>query len=186
MRRSNRRSTRGALLLYLMLGTLLNAAVAAAQEDATGASEDASSAFETDDAVRQGLSELDQLLAEDEEVLSGYEAAATYDPGTRRDPFRSLVQRVTQNRFVDADRPEGIAGLLIDEIEIEGIFITKEGPVAQVQASSDQTSHLLRPGDQLWDGNVVDITLNEIIFKQVINDPGALKPFREVVKRLNP
>ena len=83
-------------------------------------------------------------------------------------------------------RPEGVPGLLIDEIELEGVFMTPEGPVAQIQAASDETSYLLRPNDQLWDGDVIRISLNEITFKQSIDDPTALKPFREVTKKLNP
>jgi len=33
---------------------------------------------------------------------------------------------------------------------------------------------------------VVSINHNEVVFKQVVQDPTALKPFREVVKSLNP
>ena len=36
------------------------------------------------------------------------------------------------------------------------------------------------------DGDVVNITLNEVVFRQNVQDPTALKPFREVVKALNP
>jgi hypothetical protein len=31
----------------------------------------------------------------------------------------------------------------------------------------------------------VTITPTEVVFKQIINDPSAIKPFREVVKRLD-
>ena len=44
----------------------------------------------------------------------------------------------------------------------------------------------MREGDQLYDGDVVRITQNEVVFKQIVNDPTVLKPFREVVKKLNP
>lgn len=126
---------------------------------------------------------IDDILAQDEDVLYGNQA--TYDPGARRDPFRSLLQR-EQAAEVTTARPEGIPGLLIDEIELEGVFMTADGPVAQIRAASDETSYLLRPGDQLWDGDVVSVSLTDITFKQSINDPTALKPFREVVKKLNP
>ncbi|MEM1202784.1 MAG: hypothetical protein AAGN66_06100 [Acidobacteriota bacterium] len=127
---------------------------------------------------------VDDLLATDEEVLSD-PTLYTYDPGARRDPFRSLLKR-RENKEQIEERPDGPAGLLIDELEVEGLFVLDGSPVAQVQSSSQQTSFLLRPGDQLWDGDVVRITLEEIVFKQSVNDPTALKPFREVVKRLNP
>jgi hypothetical protein len=128
---------------------------------------------------------IDEMLARDEEVLSDPGAYA-YDPGARRDPFRSLLRRRSAPTQEEQERPEGAGGLLIDEIEVEGIFILPEGPVAQIQSSSQETSFLLRPGDQLWDGDVVSINLGEVVFKQSVNDPTALKPFREVTKRLNP
>ncbi|MEE8523318.1 MAG: hypothetical protein V3T72_05250 [Thermoanaerobaculia bacterium] len=128
---------------------------------------------------------IDDLLALDEEVLSD-PGLYSYDPGARRDPFRSLLLRRSDDDDDNRDRPDGPAGLLIDEIAVEGVFILPEGPVAQVQSASQETSFLLRPGDQLWDGDVVRITLEEVVFKQTLNDPTALKPFREVVKRLTP
>ena len=127
---------------------------------------------------------VDDLLAMDEEVLSTPDAY-TYDPGARRDPFRSLLRKRTKDDG-QRERPDGIPGLLIAELRIEGIFILDNGPVAQVKSASERTSFLLRPGDELWDGDVVRITLDEVVFKQSVNDPTALKPFREVIKRLNP
>lgn len=140
-------------------------------------------AEETGEATEAPGANIDDILAEDEAVLYGNDSS--YDPGARRDPFRSLLRRESQEEVATV-RPEGVPGLLIDEIELEGVFMTPEGPVAQIQAASDEASYLLRPGDQLWDGDVVRISLNEITFKQSIDDPTALKPFREVTKKLNP
>lgn len=130
------------------------------------------------------LGNVDDLLAADEEVMSD-PGTYSYEPGARRDPFRSLLQR---RDTVDRpqERPEGLPGLLIDELRVQGIFMLPEGPVAQVMSSRQETSFLIRPGDELWDGDVEKITLDEVIFKQEVNDPTALKPFREIVKKLDP
>jgi hypothetical protein len=125
---------------------------------------------------------LDELLDEDAE-LAGDEPS--YDPGERRDPFKSLLV-VRQGPQVRGPRPEGVPGLLIDEIDLTGIFVTAEGPVAQVQSTQEEQSHLIREGDQLYDGDVVSISGTEVVFKQIVDDPTAVKPFREVVKKLNP
>ncbi|MEM8963729.1 MAG: hypothetical protein AAGD38_19760 [Acidobacteriota bacterium] len=183
-------SRNGWLALFVALGLLLGSGLLVAQEDDGFGDEDGAES-EYDDGFGEDIPEaefenIDELLAQDEELISGADPVATYDPGTRRDPFRSLVQSAGRSAAVEQNRPDGIAGLLIDEIEIEGVFITENGPVAQIGATSDQTSYLIRPGDQLWDGDVVSISIDEITFKQTINDPTALKPFREVVKRLNP
>lgn len=128
------------------------------------------------------FSAIDDLLKQDEEVLSD-PAVYSYDPGARRDPFRSLFQRRAQAQRSEK-RPDGPAGLLIDELSVEGVFLLDDGPVVQVQSAAQETSFLLRVGDQLWDGDVIRISLDEVVFKQSVNDPTALKPFREVVKEL--
>jgi Tfp pilus assembly protein PilP len=116
-------------------------------------------------------------------VLGG--GGYTYDPGDRRDPFKSLLQ-ARENDERQGPRPEGIPGLLIDEITISGIFRTPRGWVAQVQAANQNKSYLIKVDDQLYDGDVLSISGNEVVFKQIVQDPTALKPFREVVKKLNP
>lgn len=128
-------------------------------------------------------SDIDQILEGEEEVLSG--TGFTYDPGNRRDPFKSLLVAADRPEF-RGPRPEGVPGLLIDEIDLTGIFRTSKGYVAQVVAANQKKSYLLREGDELYDGDVVSINLNEVVFKQIVQDPTALKPFREVVKSLNP
>ena len=126
---------------------------------------------------------IDQILAGEEEVLAG--EGYSYDPAGRRDPFISLLQR-TQAKQAPQQRPEGVPGLLIDEIEIKGIFQLQGRTFAQVQASDKDKSYLIQEGDQLYDGEVVSIARGEVTFKQVVNDPSVIKPFREVVKKLNP
>ena len=129
------------------------------------------------------LEDIDEILEGEEEVLSG--GSFSYDPGNRRDPFKSLLA-VQDRPELRGPRPEGVPGLLIDEIDLTGIFRTSKGFVAQVVAANQKKSYLLREGDQLYDGDVVSINRNEVVFKQIVQDPTALKPFREVAKSLNP
>jgi hypothetical protein len=129
------------------------------------------------------LGNIDEILQGEEEVLSG--SSFSYDPGNRRDPFKSLLAAPDRPEL-RGPRPEGIPGLLIDEIALTGIFRTPKGFVAQVKASNQNKSYLLKEGDQLYDGDVVSINRSEVVFKQIVQDPTALKPFREVVKSLNP
>ncbi len=57
--------------------------------------------------------------------------------------------------------------------------------MAQIRSTDQEQSYLLREGDQLFDGDVVSISAVEIVFKQIVDDPTAIKPFREVVKRID-
>jgi len=127
--------------------------------------------------------DIDQILEGEEEVLSGN--GYSYDPGNRRDPFKSLLAAPDRPEF-HGPRPEGIPGLLIDEIDLTGIFRKGKTYIAQVKAANNPKSYLLREGDQLFDGDVVSINHTEVVFKQAVQDPTALKPFREVVKALKP
>jgi hypothetical protein len=129
------------------------------------------------------LEDIDQILQGEEDVFSG--SGFSYDPGNRRDPFKSLLAAPDRPEL-RGPRPEGVPGLLIDEIDLTGIFRTSKGFVAQVVAANQKKSYLLKEGDQLYDGDVVSINRNEVVFKQIVQDPTALKPFREVVKSLNP
>ena len=93
----------------------------------------------------------------------------------------------TENPNLAGPRPDGIPGLLIDDIVLTGIFRTSKGYTVQVWGDAQKKkTYLLKEGDQLYDGDVISINRSEVIFKQVIKDPTASKPFREVVKTLDP
>jgi len=106
----------------------------------------------------------------------------TYDPAGRRDPFRSLLVR-NDNKQPGA-RPPGIAGIGVDDVTVQGIWKTRSGYVAQIRGT-DNKSYLLRAGALLWDGEVTRVAPNEVGFRQNLNDPQSVKPFRDVTKQLN-
>ena len=132
------------------------------------------------------LDTINRILEEDQ--ASQEREIFAYEARGRRDPFLSLLAR-SRLPTSRGPRPSGIPGLLIDDISLLGIFVTPRGSVAQVQASTRAASYLLREGDQLFDGEVVAIRYRkhdaaEVVFKQGVKDPAAIKPFREVVKKI--
>ena len=127
--------------------------------------------------------QIEEILEGEEEVLSG--GGYSYDPGGRRDPFVSLLERTRLDER-EGPRPEGVPGLLIDEVDLKGIFELTGRYFAQVQTADKERSYLIQEGDTLYDGEVVAINREEVVFKQIVNDPSIIKPFREVVKKLNP
>ena len=92
----------------------------------------------------------------------------------------------TEDATLAGPRPDGIPGLLIDDIVLSGIVKTAKGFVAQETDAQRKRSYVLKLGDQLYDGDVISISRSEVIFKQIVQDPTAPKPFREVVKALDP
>ena len=183
-------------ILLLGLVLLLPAAALSAPEDdgqpAESDTADAPAADSTDDtqAADSRAPEIDDddfeivedILREADED-NGVAGDPVYDPTGRRDPFVPL-----RHYIPDAEARvcpgEGVTALLIDDLEVEGIFVTPEGPVLQAASTSEATSFLLRAGDELCDGDLVELTLDTATFRQRIDDPTVLNPFREVVKHL--
>src|SRR5688572_29479222 len=120
-----------------------------------------------------------------EEILEEPESADTYryDPQGRRDPFRSLIGPTPK---IDAgNRPEGLPGFLIDELKLQGIFRTRQGFTAMMNAP-DNKGYSVRVGNKVLDGEVIRITATSIVFRQEVNDPTRIERYREVVKDLTP
>jgi Tfp pilus assembly protein PilP len=120
-----------------------------------------------------------------EEILE--EPATTdtyrYDPQGRRDPFRSLIGPAP--KLEPGQRPPGVAGFLIDEMKLQGVFQTRHGLHAMI-SGPDNKGYPLRVGDKVLDGEVIRITRSQVVFRQEVNDPTRIERYREVVKDLAP
>jgi len=125
-----------------------------------------------------------RVAALDEAAISG-SRRYSYEPEGRRDPFRSLVEKVSID--FNGPRPTGIGGMLIAEVDLVGIVDDPDGDLAFFNGS-DNRGYFMRVGDKLYDGTITRIDRNRgrVIFRQEVNDPRLIKPYREVVKELNP
>ena len=152
---------RKTLLILLLLPLLLVGTSVLAQEEVGEAEEQVedSLTFAQDEAAAEGV---DDILRDDASMMAG--EGYFYDPGNRRDPFKSLLEARDQVEL-RGPRPEGIPGLLIDEVDVTGIYVTSDGPVVQVASADREKSYLLRIGDQLYDGDVISISGSEAVFK---------------------
>jgi Tfp pilus assembly protein PilP len=120
-----------------------------------------------------------------EEILEEPTTTDTYryDPQGRRDPFRSLIGPTP--KLEPGMRPQGVAGFLIDEMKLQGIFKTRAGLTAMV-SGPDNKGYTIKVGDRVFDGEVVRITPASVVFRQEVNDPTRIERYREVVKDLTP
>jgi Tfp pilus assembly protein PilP len=108
-----------------------------------------------------------------------------YEAEDRRDPFLSLVNRGTDARpgASPTTRPEGLAGMLVEEVAVRGIVQSRGGWVAMIASPAGRT-YTIRPGDRLMDGSVRSITAQAVVLMQEVNDPLSLEKQREVRKFL--
>jgi len=112
-------------------------------------------------------------------------AGYTYDPAGRRDPFVNLTGR-GGDLPAPGVRPAGLAGLLVNEVTVKGVFKTgKGGYIALVQAPDNKT-YIVHPGDKVLDGSVKAINQDAVVFSQDVHDPLSLVKQREVRKTIRP
>jgi Tfp pilus assembly protein PilP len=131
--------------------------------------------------IKQAGETINQIMQDNEAMLAG--RGFTYDPAGRRDPFRSLVDAL--NSMNKGPRPRGIAGMLISEVDLVGIV--QKGRVAFAFFNgSDNKGYFLKVGDTLYDGKIIKIDRGSgtVMFRQDVNDPRSIKPYRDVTKRL--
>ncbi len=109
-----------------------------------------------------------------------------YEAKGRRDPFRSLdVSETVQVSAAPAVRPPGLKGQLVSEINLAGIVKSKNQYMAMATGYRGKT-YFLQPNDELYDGKVIEIKSDAVIFSQTLTDGQGRKLSQRVVKKLYP
>jgi Tfp pilus assembly protein PilP len=106
-----------------------------------------------------------------------------YEASGRRDPFVSLALGI--DVLDPGIRPDGLPGMLIQEVSLRGIVKTVDGYIAMIQGT-DNKSYFAREGQRLYDGNIQSIDDAKVMFRQEINDPLRVEKFQTVEKTLHP
>ena len=125
---------------------------------------------------------VEDILQQQEQLLRGQQFS--YDPENRRDPFRSLFERVE----FEKERPRGVAGMLVNEIDLAGIVEDGSGGDLAFFTGSDSKGYFMRVGERVYDGTLIAIDARKgaVTFRQQVDDPRQIKPYRDVVRRLVP
>ena len=106
----------------------------------------------------------------------------TYNPGDRRDPFVSLLGIGTE-AGTGSNRIEGLGGMAVGEISVQGILQTRGIIISMVQGP-DNKSYVVREGDKFLDGTVQSVTPEGLVIVQEVNDPLSLVKQRVIRKLL--
>lgn len=107
----------------------------------------------------------------------------SYKADNRRDPFVSLLGKTLGPNV--AVRPSGLAGVLISEATVTGIWKGASGYIATLRAPDNKT-YIVKPGERLLDGTVKTISATQVVFSQDVNDPLSLVKQREIPKSIRP
>ena len=109
------------------------------------------------------------------------EEPKTYSAAGRRDPF---VSPVVNRSMLGSGCSTGKRCLAIDQINLQGVVKSESGMIAVVVNALNK-AYFLHENDPVFNGYVVKITGDSIIFKETIQDKLG-KPFeREVTKKIS-
>ncbi|NOY23826.1 MAG: pilus assembly protein PilP, partial [Acidobacteria bacterium] len=83
----------------------------------------------------------------------------------------------------------------INEIVIQGLIKSEKRGYEALVLGSDNKIYWIKPGDELFDGRVLSIgvsvdkktgkQIEKVVFRQEIDDPSQLLPYRDITKYLN-
>jgi len=117
-----------------------------------------------------------------------------YSPKSYRDPFVSpfdLEMMKNKNKV----KKEGLAGMLFSEVVIQGTVYSKKRGKEVLILGNDNKFYWTGVGGELEDGKIIEIgsdvnpetgsVQSYIVFRQEINDPNQIKPYRDIKKYLN-
>jgi hypothetical protein len=112
-----------------------------------------------------------------------YDINYVYDPAGRRDPFVNLLTGV---KVKGPKVPPG--ALTVGDAKIVGITRNQNSFVAII-VGADNKARFMKVGDKLYDGAIIGIEADKVIFRQDFTEDNPAAPglrSKEVVKRLNP
>lgn len=123
--------------------------------------------------------------APDEQEQATGDEHFSYDPEGRRDPFLSLFDRVEVDSRTHIP---GVRGMMASELDLQGVVQDPDGSGVGMVIGNDNKGYFLRVGDEIYKATViaVDTRKSSITFRQEVDDPRLIKPFRDVVLRLIP
>lgn len=136
----------------------------------------------TTDVEEEALRLVEEILQEQQLIVSGQNFV--YQAAGRRDPFRNLLQIRQRAINAPAQRPAGLPGFLVGEVQVSAVA-QYQGRWHAMLVGIDQRTYFAQVGTQLYDGRIVEINDREVLFEQEVEDMMGARSTRQVVKRLN-
>jgi len=125
---------------------------------------------------------IDAVEADSEDEVTGTDEYV-YKPRGRRDPFWDLLRG--KGGKLKKEVKEGIAGLEIEQLELEGI-VFRNGKYIALFKGPDSKPYDVLVGTNVYDGEIIEIDANRVVFKKILTMALGGTKERTVVKWLNP
>ena len=133
--------------------------------------------------MARGSARIRQQIEQAADVATAAPGPKAASPRGRRDPFVSPVKLVEDSLRSSAACSTGARCLLIDQIQLKGIVKTTSGMIAMVENGA-RKQYNLRENDPVFNGFVLKITGDSIVFRQNTTDALGKASTKEVVKRV--
>jgi len=106
-----------------------------------------------------------------------------YKPMGRRDPFWDLLRG--KNIKNSREAIDGIEGLMIDELDLEGTFFY-DNQFKALLKGPDGLPYIVTVGQKVYDGELIGIDRYTVVFKKILTVALGGKKEKIIEKRLNP
>jgi hypothetical protein len=85
-------------------------------------------------------------------------------------------------------RPPGVAGMSVDDLDLTGVVRKPGGEAVAYVTGSDGKGYFLLVADTIYKAVVlsIDADAGTITFRQRVDDPRSIKPYRDRLLRLMP
>lgn len=181
-------NVRTGLLMLVVTGGVLwaqspsTASPAGSQAPAAKTSATASSAKAKTTAAKKKTARKPKAASSTNEAKNVASKPKTLARGPqRRDPFISPVQQHVNGPI---NCGTGKRCLIIDQTNLQGVVKAPNGMIAVV-ANSANKAYFLRENDPVYNGYVMRITPDSVVFRETVTDKIGRKSTREVVKKVN-
>lgn len=133
----------------------------------------------------KAAAEVQQATVEDVTAVEGDLTSAVYiyKPMGRRDPFWDLLRG--KNIKNSREAIEGIEGLMIDELDLEGTFFYEDKYKALLKGP-DGLPYIVSVGQKVYDGELISIDRFTVVFKKILTVALGGSKEKIIEKRLNP
>jgi hypothetical protein len=123
-----------------------------------------------------------ELVAKPASVKEQESSSRVSAAAGRRDPFVSPIVRATSGAGPICET--GKRCLMVDQIVLKGIVKSPNGFIAVVE-NPLKRAYFLRENDPVFNGSVVKITGDSVVFREATTDKLGKQSMREVVKKVN-